>query len=605
MVTNLKVGEEQVLKKSLTIGMEKVTGRAASGRFVSLCLMALLSIDPQNILFAEAVKREALFYDDFFSAHLSAQQSLALAEDTSQVFWQNKSHKLYFLNETSQNVLSTYLKHHSSYMVSFAHGSNFERQLQSDPDTKIFIPASSTTPGFALLTIGEDQAKLDSIATQAHSLDAGGGLACGRLEKLTGMPNLTAGEPAAIIYRASVPLKNVSQLFQYPDQNKILQSIETFVNLGTRGHTSEQGKKTPDAIATYAKELVGSKLPKLQIQKHAFISSSQNNLIITLPGEEDDETRIIVGAHMDTINQGSTVNSAPGADDDASGMATELEVLRIIAEQNLRFKRRVEFHFYGAEEKGLLGSSALATEYKFNEVNVGAMLQLDMNSYSHVENGKTIYLITTDTSESLNQGMKNLLLTYLGGDLEELELPQGTSDHRSWANHGYPTTFPFEHPTLFNKALHTSNDTTDTAHNFALTQRFVKLVLAYLSHYGGLESAADEYQSILSNSSKDLSAHMWLAITPKAGSSESKWNIAVATDLATTKVVICSTSDSRHCTSALNTFAHSKNINARSFYLNADDHSFSLYNGQSLVIYGYDSADHLLQRRVVTLTKKS
>ena len=51
---------------------------------------------------------------------------------------------------------------------------------------------------------------------------------------------------------------------------------------------------------------------------------------------------------------------APGADDDASGIATLTEVIRVALANGWKPKRTVKFMGYAAEEVGLRGSNAIA-----------------------------------------------------------------------------------------------------------------------------------------------------------------------------------------------------------------------------------------------------
>lgn len=67
---------------------------------------------------------------------------------------------------------------------------------------------------------------------------------------------------------------------------------------------------------------------------------------------------------------------APGADDDGSGTVTILEVFRALVGVGFRPPRPVEFHWYSAEEGGLLGSQAVAQTYEKRKVDVLAMIQV-------------------------------------------------------------------------------------------------------------------------------------------------------------------------------------------------------------------------------------
>lgn len=80
-----------------------------------------------------------------------------------------------------------------------------------------------------------------------------------------------------------------------------------------------------------------------------------------------------------------SILAAPGADDDGSGTVTILEALRGLLQSDAIAKgnasNTVEFHWYSAEEGGMLGSQAIFSNYKRNRREIKAMLQQDMTGY--------------------------------------------------------------------------------------------------------------------------------------------------------------------------------------------------------------------------------
>ena len=67
---------------------------------------------------------------------------------------------------------------------------------------------------------------------------------------------------------------------------------------------------------------------------------------------------------------------APGADDDCSGTVSILEAFRVLAENGFTPQNgAVEFHWYAAEEGGLLGSQAIARYKKESGQSIGAMME--------------------------------------------------------------------------------------------------------------------------------------------------------------------------------------------------------------------------------------
>jgi leucyl aminopeptidase len=84
----------------------------------------------------------------------------------------------------------------------------------------------------------------------------------------------------------------------------------------------------------------------------------------------------ILGAHQDSANYLFPLLPAPGADDDCSGTVSILEAFRILAESGYIPKNGpVEFHWYAAEEAGLLGSQAIARYKKESGAKIGAMME--------------------------------------------------------------------------------------------------------------------------------------------------------------------------------------------------------------------------------------
>jgi leucyl aminopeptidase len=70
---------------------------------------------------------------------------------------------------------------------------------------------------------------------------------------------------------------------------------------------------------------------------------------------------------------------APGADDDGSGTVTLLSAFRGLANSGFKPEKTVEFHWYAAEEDGLLGSRDVAMSYKKRDAEVAAMVQVNKN----------------------------------------------------------------------------------------------------------------------------------------------------------------------------------------------------------------------------------
>ena len=114
------------------------------------------------------------------------------------------------------------------------------------------------------------------------------------------------------------------------------------------------------------------------------------NIVATLPGSDPSaQNRVyVVSAHYDSCNRNilDTTNSAPGADDDASGVAAVLEMARAMSKYE--FPATIVFMAVAGEEQGLLGSGHWAEEAKLNGVHIEGMLDNDIIGNSKSQTGK-------------------------------------------------------------------------------------------------------------------------------------------------------------------------------------------------------------------------
>jgi aminopeptidase YwaD len=109
------------------------------------------------------------------------------------------------------------------------------------------------------------------------------------------------------------------------------------------------------------------------------------NVVAVLPGSDPTlrQEAVLIGAHYDHLgrgDEGSAFGAAgqihPGADDNASGTAAMLEVAEALAGERIAPRRSILFVAFTGEERGLIGSLALAEQA--TRRHVVAMLNLDM-----------------------------------------------------------------------------------------------------------------------------------------------------------------------------------------------------------------------------------
>ena len=218
----------------------------------------------------------------------------------------------------------------------------------------------------------------------------------------------------------------------------------------------------------------------VELFAHTFVQSS---VIATITGTTHPNEVVVIGGHLDSINGSNPTNgTAPGADDDASGVASVTEIFRLAMANGYRPARTVKFIAYAGEEVGLYGSKAIANDFKAKAVNVVGVLQLDMTNYKG--SSYDFGMVTDNTNAALNSFTTQLITTYQPGlTYTNIQCGYGCSDHASWTAAGYPSSMPFEATmSTDNKQIHTAGDTlTYTGGNANNSVKFAKLGASFLA----------------------------------------------------------------------------------------------------------------------------
>lgn len=178
-------------------------------------------------------------------------------------------------------------------------------------------------------------------------------------------------------------------------RENIEKSIRTLVSFHTRQNMSakDQPGNGIGAAWQYLYDSFSSNIPRsdgrLSVEyvdysaggKGSRISNQINlkNVVATLKGTNPDDDRIIlISAHFDSRAEGDrdSTGFAPGANDDGSGIAALLEMVRIMSTR--QFPVTIVFTAVSGEEHGLLGASFMAKKAITENWNIIAMLNNDM-----------------------------------------------------------------------------------------------------------------------------------------------------------------------------------------------------------------------------------
>jgi leucyl aminopeptidase len=394
-----------------------------------------------------------------------------ITEDSSKVVYEGRRSNLSLDNLSS-------LTEENLYVVSLNTFEDIKSELEDV--SKVYLYEEMD---FAL--VEPKQGKLQSLAELIHSKNQ----ACGSLVGIDESSEVLSLAPQSVTPIIDVKSKQsiVEQAIGSVSSQKIKAIISGMESMGTRYHSSKTGKEVPNYLAEKYRNLIPSNRKDVSIELVDVRRSPQKNIVVRIEGSERPEEVVVLGSHIDSIAGRSETATAPGADDDASGTAINMEIFRVLMEKNIKPKRTIEIHGYAAEEVGLVGSMSLASSYKKENVNVVSMVQFDLALYTRSGKLDKMYFVSNGTNKELNKGLVNLVKSYLPAEPVEARLTAGTSDHKSWMSKGYAAAMPTENPRDYNRKIHTKSDRLDTLHENAIkyAELNAKLGVSYVLHYAG------------------------------------------------------------------------------------------------------------------------
>jgi hypothetical protein len=187
----------------------------------------------------------------------------------------------------------------------------------------------------------------------------------------------------------------IEQMVKEVSQDSLRSYITSMVSFGTRNTLSTQ--TNPRRGIGAERTWVLNKFNQFAAQSNgrltAFIDTTTlqadkrridtptvlGNVVATLKGTDPNDNRIfLISGHLDNMRSSvmDRVGDAPGANDDASGVAAVLECARLMSKRS--FPATVIFVAVSGEEQGLLGAYFMANKAKKEEWNIEAVLNNDI-----------------------------------------------------------------------------------------------------------------------------------------------------------------------------------------------------------------------------------
>jgi Peptidase family M28 len=238
---------------------------------------------------------------------------------------------------------------------------------------------------------------------------------------------------------------SIEQMVKEISTDSLRSYIQIMVNFGTRNTLSTQTDKKRGIGA--ARIYVLNKMNEFAAQSNGRLSAIIDtttlqpdkrrvdttlllgNVVATLKGTDATDNRIfIISGHLDAMRTSvmDRVGDAPGANDDASGVAAVMECARIMSKRN--FGATIIFMAVSGEEQGLLGSSFMATKARKANMNIEAVLNNDImgsnnsNETNNINNNQVRIFSEGMPAYELDKNAKNIRQLGLENDGKSRQL---------------------------------------------------------------------------------------------------------------------------------------------------------------------------------------
>jgi aminopeptidase S len=225
--------------------------------------------------------------------------------------------------------------------------------------------------------------------------------------------------PPAVLAAPDIPVANVQA---HLNQFQVIANN----NGGNRAH----GRTGYRASIDYVQGLLNAAGYTTSLQSFTSGGATGWNLIAEWPHGDADNV-LMAGGHLDSVTAG------PGINDNGSGSAALLEIALTIASQNYLPDKRIRFGWWGAEERGLIGSTFYVNNLPAAErARIKAYVNFDMIGSPNP--GYFVYSASGQPSGSLalQQTLEEPFAAM--GVPTELTSVGGRSDHAAFAEAGIP-----------------------------------------------------------------------------------------------------------------------------------------------------------------------
>jgi Peptidase family M28/PDZ domain/PA domain len=259
-------------------------------------------------------------------------------------------------------------------------------------------------------------------------------------------------QPSGKEGQLDIPVINASR--------KMMDAILNNSGLSIKGLDKKAGKSPFGQAINVSSDI------EAKIELHRMYKTTAN-VIGVLEGSDPilKDEWLILGAHHDHLGSGGQGSSSRmpdtiawhyGADDNASGVSSVLELAAYFSAAENKPRRSMMFITFGGEEMGLLGSHYFVGQLDGNVQNIEAMLNLDM--VGRMRPDSTLQIGGIGTAKEFNSLVDSLNQDF-GFNLKLSQAGYGPSDHASFYIKDVPVLF---FTTGIHKDYHTPFDVVDS-----------------------------------------------------------------------------------------------------------------------------------------------
>jgi hypothetical protein len=248
----------------------------------------------------------------------------------------------------------------------------------------------------------------------------------------------------------------IEQMLGDVDPDSILNSVLRLQHFYTRYSTSDSNRIA--AVNWIRDRLVENGCDSVYTQ--TFSPEYGDNVIGIKIGTQypSIQNYVLIGGHLDDV---PISGYAPGADDNASGVAAMIEAARVMS--NYHFAHTIRFAAFNAEEQGLIGSDSLASFASSQSDTIIAALCYDMIGHVTAPLMDTMRLRYTSAVPGCSL-FACVFYQAVADTYTQLKIRHvrytgttGSSDHASFWKHGYVSTGGIER--VLCPGYHTMGDT--------------------------------------------------------------------------------------------------------------------------------------------------